>query len=79
MLSHRVQSDRLASLANALDSASIDGDEDVLFQAADYVNAYEMTAFDGYQAGCAGGYPIISSDRASDALDSTRVTLEPAE
>lgn len=41
VISHRFAFDRTEALAHALDIASIDGDEDVLFQAADYLDAHD--------------------------------------
>lgn len=79
VISHRFEFDRMDALAHALDIASINGDEDVLFQAAHYMDAHEMTAFDAYHAACAGEDPIVSSDQAYDALDMERLALEPTE
>lgn len=79
VISHRFEFDRMEALAHALDIASIDGDEDVLFQAADFMDAHEMTAFDAYHAACAGDDPIISSDQAYDALGMDQIPLEPTE
>lgn len=79
VISGRFEFDRMEALAHALEIAPIPESEDVLFQAADYMNE-GMTAFDAYHAAYAGDDPILSSDKRFDDLDDvTRLPLEPGD
>lgn len=80
VISNRFDFDRMEALAYALEIASIPEDEDVLFQAAAYMEDEGMTAFDAYHAAYAGDDPILSSDSGFDDLaDAQRIPLEPGE
>lgn len=76
VISDRFDFDRMEALAHALEIAPIPEDEDVLFQAADYLDD-GTTAFDAYHAAFAGDDPLLSSDNRFDSLDNVdRLPLE---
>ncbi|MCU4744549.1 PIN domain-containing protein [Halobacteria archaeon AArc-m2/3/4] len=79
MISDRFAFDRMEALAYALEIAEIPEDEDVLFQAADYMEHDELTAFDAYHVAYAGGNSIISSDKAFDTVTDGRIAIEETE
>jgi len=78
VISHRFEFDRLEALAHALEIASIPEDADVLFQAADYMDAHRLTAFDAYHAAYADD-GIISSDTVYESVGLDRIPLEPTD
>lgn len=51
-------------------------DETVLFQAADYMEQYGLTAFDAYHVAYADEDPIISSDKSFDDVTDDRISIE---
>lgn len=76
VISDRFDFDRMEALAHALEIAPIPEDEDVLFQAADYMDD-GTTAFDAYHAAFAEDDPLLSSDNRYDSLgDVVRLPLE---
>lgn len=77
VISDRFSFDRMEALAYALELTPIAEDEDVLFQAADYMDA-GMTAFDAYHAAYANDDPILSSDDSYDDIGMDRIRLEPS-
>ncbi|AGB37034.1 type II toxin-antitoxin system VapC family toxin [Natronococcus occultus] len=76
MISDRFEFDRMEALTYALEIASIAEDEDVLFQAADYMEQNGLTAFDAYHVAYADEDPIISSDKAFDDVTGNRIAIE---
>lgn len=76
MISDRFEFDRMAALSYALEIAEISEDETVLFQAADYMEQYDLTAFDAYHVAYADGDPIVSSDKAFDDITDERISIE---
>ena len=76
MISDRFEFDRMQALSYALDIASIEEDEAVLFQAADYMDAHGLTAFDAYHLAYADEDPIVSSDTAFDDVTEDRLPIE---
>jgi predicted nucleic acid-binding protein len=79
MISDRFEFDRMEALTYALEIASIAEDEDVLFQAADYMEQNGLTAFDAYHVAYADEDPIISSDKACDEVTVDRIAIEETE
>lgn len=51
-------------------------DETVLFQAADYMEHYGLTAFDAYHLAYADHDQIISSDNSFDEVTDDRIPIE---
>jgi len=76
MISDRDEFDRMEALSYVLEIATIPEDETVLFQAADYMEQYGLTAFDAYHVAYADSDPIISSDNALDAITDDRISIE---
>ncbi|AWB26531.1 type II toxin-antitoxin system VapC family toxin [Halococcoides cellulosivorans] len=76
MVSDRFEFDRMAALSYALEIATVDADVSVLFQAADYMDEYGLTAFDAYHLAFAGDDPIVSSDQAFDDVTDDRIPIE---
>jgi len=76
MISDRFEFDRMEALSYALEIASVVEDETVLFQAADYMEQYDLTAFDAYHLAYAGHDPIISSDNSFDDVTDDRIPIE---
>lgn len=76
MISDRFEFDRMEALSYTLEIASVPEDETVLFQAADYMNQYGLTAFDAYHVAYADTDPIISSDSACDEVTGDRISIE---
>lgn len=79
MISDRFEFDRMEALTYALEIASIAEDEDILFQAADYMEQSGLTAFDAYHVAYADEDPIISSDKAFDDVTVNRIAIEETE
>jgi predicted nucleic acid-binding protein len=76
MISDRFEFDRIEALSYTLEIASVPEDETVLFQAADYMDQYGLTAFDAYHVAYADTDPIISSDTAFDEVTDDRISIE---
>ena len=76
MISDRFEFDRMEALSYALEIASVVEDETVLFQAADYMEQYGLTAFDAYHLAYADHGPIISSDNSFDDVTDDRIPIE---
>ena len=76
MISDRFEFDRMEALSYALEIASVVEDETVLFQAADYMEQYDLTAFDAYHLAYADHDPIISSDNSFDDVTDDRIPIE---
>ncbi|WP_049935195.1 type II toxin-antitoxin system VapC family toxin [Haloplanus natans] len=76
MISDRFEFDRMEALSYTLEIASVPEDETVLFQAADYMDQYGLTAFDAYHVAYADTDPIISSDSAFDEVTGDRISIE---
>ncbi|SDK89729.1 type II toxin-antitoxin system VapC family toxin [Natronorubrum texcoconense] len=76
MISNRFEFDRMEALAYALELAAVPEDEDVLFQAADYMEQDGLTAFDAYHAAYADEDPIVSSDKSFDDITDDRIAIE---
>ncbi len=76
MISDRFEFSRMEALSYALEIASVSSDETVLFQAADYMEQYGLTAFDAYHIAYADHDPILSSDKAFDDVTEHRISIE---
>ena len=76
MISDRFEFDRMEALSYALEIASVAEDETVLFQAADYMEQFGLTAFDAYHLAYANHDPIISSDNSFDNVTDDRIPIE---
>ena len=76
MISDRFEFDQMEALSYVLEIASVGEDETVLFQAADYMEQYDLTAFDAYHLAYADHDPIISSDKSFDDLTDDRIPIE---
>ncbi|WEL20690.1 PIN domain-containing protein [Halorhabdus sp. BNX81] len=76
MISDRFAFDRFEALSYVLEIADVPEDESVLFQAADYMEQYDLTAFDAYHVAYADADPIVSSDKAFDDLTDDRIPIE---
>lgn len=76
MISERFEFDRMEALTYALEIAEIPEDEDVLFQAADYMEQDGLTAFDAYHLAYADEDPVISSDKSFDDVTDDRIAIE---
>ncbi|AKH96894.1 type II toxin-antitoxin system VapC family toxin [Halanaeroarchaeum sulfurireducens] len=76
MISDRFEFDRMKALSHALEIASVPEDESVLFQAADYMENDDLTAFDAYHIAYASQDPIISSDTSFDRVTDDRISIE---
>jgi len=76
MISERFDFDRMEALSYTLEIASVPEDETVLFQAADYMEQYGLTAFDAYHVAYADEDPIVSSDRSFDDVTDDRISIE---
>jgi predicted nucleic acid-binding protein len=79
MISDRFGFDRMTALTYALEIATVPEDEDVLFQAADYMEQDGLTAFDAYHVAYAGESPIISSDKSFDEITDDRIPIEKSD
>lgn len=79
VISDRFEFDRMEALAYALEIAEIPENEDVLFQAADYMAEEGLTAFDAYHVAYADENPIVSSDNAFDEVTDDRIPIEETE
>lgn len=76
LISDRFEFDRMEALSYALEIASVPEDESVLFQAADYMEQHDLTAFDAYHLAYANGDSLISSDTAFDDVTDDRISIE---
>ncbi|WP_436346766.1 type II toxin-antitoxin system VapC family toxin [Natronorubrum sp. FCH18a] len=76
VISNRFEFDRMEAITYALELAAAPEDEDVLFQAADYMEQDGLTAFDAYHAAYADEDPIISSDKSFDDITDDRIAIE---
>lgn len=76
MISDRFEFNRMEALSYALEIASVSSDETVLFQAADYMEQYGLTAFDAYHIAYADHDRIISSDQSFDDVTEKRISIE---
>ena len=76
LISDRFEFERMEALSYALEIASVPEDETVLFQAADYMEQYGLTAFDAYHAAYANHDSIISSDKSFDDVTDDRISVE---
>ncbi|QCC58257.1 PIN domain-containing protein [Natrinema thermotolerans] len=79
VISDRFEFDRMEALTSALEIATIPEDEDVLFQAADYMEEDGLTAFDAYHVAYAEADPIVSSDESIDDVTDDRIAIEERE
>lgn len=79
MISDRFAFDRMDALSYVLELATVPEDESVLFQAADYMDQYDLTAFDAYHLAFADTDPIISSDTAFDSVTDDRIPIEKSD
>ncbi|AHG01211.1 twitching motility protein PilT (plasmid) [Halostagnicola larsenii XH-48] len=79
MISNRFEFDRMKALTYALEIASVPENEDVLFQAADYMEQDGLTAFDAYHVAYADEDPLISSDQSFDGVTADRIAIEEPE
>lgn len=79
VISDRFEFDRMEALTYALEIASVPEDEDVLFQAADYMEQNGLTAFDAYHVAYADEDPIVSSDKSIGTVTSDRIAIEEQE
>ncbi|AGB33009.1 PilT protein domain protein [Natrinema pellirubrum DSM 15624] len=79
VISDRFEFDRMEALTSALEIATIPEDEDVLFQAADYMEEDGLTAFDAYHVAYAAADPIVSSDKSIDDVTDDRIAIEERE
>jgi predicted nucleic acid-binding protein len=77
LISERFEFDRMEALSYTLEIASVPEDETVLFQAADYMDQYGLTAFDAYHVASADADPIVSSDKSFDDVIDDRISIEP--
>lgn len=78
LISDRFEFDRFEALSYILEIASVPDDETVVFQAAEYMDQYGLTAFDAYHLAYADGTPIISSDTSFDDVTDDRIPIEDA-
>lgn len=76
LISDRFEFDRMEALSYALEIAEVPEDETVLFQAADYMDQYGVTAFDAYHLAYADDDPVISSDKSFDDITKKRISIE---
>lgn len=76
VISDRFEFNRMEALSYVLEIAEIPEDEAVLFQAADYMDQYGLTAFDAYHLAYADGDKMISSDRSFDDITENRIPIE---
>ena len=76
MISDRFEFDRMEALSYILEVASVAEDETVLFQAADFMEQFGLTAFDAYHLAYADHDPIISSDNSFDDVTDARIPIE---
>jgi len=76
MISDRFDFDRMEALTHALEIATVPEDEDVLFQAAEYMDQDGLTAFDAYHVAYAADDRIISSDKSIDDVTDERIAIE---
>ena len=76
MISDRFEFDRMEALSYVLEIASVAEDETVLFQAADYMEQFGLTAFDAYHLAYADHDPLISSDNSFDDVTDDRIPIE---
>lgn len=79
VISDRFEFDRMEALTYALEIAAVPEDEDVLFQAADYMEQAGLTAFDAYHVAYADEDPLISSDKSFDDVTDERIAIEENE
>ncbi|WP_254522775.1 type II toxin-antitoxin system VapC family toxin [Natrinema caseinilyticum] len=79
VISDRFEFDRMEALTYALEIAAVPEDEDVLFQAADYMEQDELTAFDAYHVAYADEDPLVSSDKSFDDVTDGRIAIEAVE
>ena len=79
VISDRFEFDRMEALTYALEIATVPEDEDVLFQAADYMEHDGLTAFDAYHVAYADEDPIVSSDKSIDDVTTDRIAIEERE
>ena len=76
MISDRFEFDRMKALSYVLEIASVAEDETVLYQAADFMEQFGLTAFDAYHLAYADHDPIISSDNSFDDVTDARIPIE---
>lgn len=76
MISDRFEFDQMEALSYVLEIASVAEDETVLFQAADYMEQFGLTAFDAYHLAYADHDPIISLDNSFDDVTDDRIPVE---
>ncbi len=79
VISERFEFDQMEALTYALEIATVPEDEDVLFQAADYMEQDGLTAFDAYHVAYADEDAIISSDKSFDDVTDGRIAIEERE
>ncbi|QSW97998.1 type II toxin-antitoxin system VapC family toxin [Haloterrigena alkaliphila] len=79
MISDRFEFDRMEALTYALEIAMVPEDEDVLFQAADYMEQDGLTPFDAYHVAYADEDPLVSSDKSFDEVTDDRIAIEERE
>ncbi|NUB90926.1 PIN domain-containing protein [Haloterrigena sp. SYSU A558-1] len=79
MISDRFEFDRMEALTYALEIAMVPEDEDVLFQAADYMEQDGLTPFDAYHVAYADEDPLVSSDKSFDEVTNDRIAIEKRE
>lgn len=75
LIEERYSFDREQASLAILELAEGEIDEDVVFQASEYISE-GLNTFDAFHAALAGDV-ILSSDKAFDTIDTERVKLEP--
>lgn len=74
LIEERYAFDRERAVTSILELAEYRGDDDVIYQASEYVDE-GLNTFDAFHAALAGD-GIVSSDEAFDEIDLDRVALE---
>lgn len=69
---------REQAVAHVLELAAVDFEEDLVFQADEYVDE-GLNVLDAFHAAATGECGIISSDKVFDEIDIERIQLEPDE
>ncbi|MDZ7689182.1 MAG: PIN domain-containing protein [Halobacteriales archaeon] len=75
LIEERYSFDRERAVTSVLELAEYDGDEDVLYQASEYIDD-GLNTFDAFHAALADGV-VVSSDKAFDGVGIERLSLEP--
>ena len=77
LIEERYTFDRETAVTSILELADYDGDEEVPYQASEYIDD-GLNTFDAFHAVLADE-GIVSSDKAFDKIDVERLSLEPEE